>query len=139
MTGIDLPPVRGRVRNFSPAVPSRGSVPCAPFRLSADRIRDMGKNLKPVVPDTDFVTKSGDWLERLGAIQIVAGVVLGLLVLLSGGNGVLLGLLPTGILFMIAGHTKKISTASAAMFILEVEKLADSRDKIRGPSSPHLG
>ncbi|MCW4464169.1 hypothetical protein OK351_01400 [Glutamicibacter sp. MNS18] len=99
----------------------------------------MEKNLKPVVPDTDFVTKSGDWLERLGAIQIVAGVVLGLLVLLSGGNGVLLGLLPTGILFMIAGHTKKISTASAAMFILEVEKLADSRDKIRGPSSSQLG
>lgn len=83
----------------------------------------MVKNKNRVVPSQDQVLKTGDALETTGAVMAVIGLVLGIVIAASGGNGLMLGLVPIGILIMISGHTKKTAAVSSALLILQMSEL----------------
>lgn len=80
----------------------------------------------PSIPSTEFVLTSGDGLERTGLVVSGLGTVLGILLLVTSGSPVLLGLIPIGLLLMITGYTKESSTANVAAFILEMERFEAS-------------
>ncbi|WP_421015122.1 hypothetical protein [Glutamicibacter creatinolyticus] len=48
----------------------------------------------PSIPSTEFVLTSGDGLERIGLVVSGLGTVLGILLLVTSGSPVLLGLIP---------------------------------------------
>lgn len=98
-----------------------------PNGKTPDKIGGMRKNGNPAVPSADLVTTAGDRLEQTGVVLAGLGLVLGLLLLFLAQTPVLLGLIPLGLLVMIAGHTKKTATATAAMLILQMGRVESNR------------
>lgn len=82
----------------------------------------MSKNTNAVIPSQDHVLKTGDALETMGSLIAILGAAVGLIVLFTGGNGLAFGLVPIGLLLLIAGYTKKAAAVNTAMFILKMRE-----------------
>ncbi|MBF6672447.1 hypothetical protein [Glutamicibacter sp. FBE19] len=85
----------------------------------------MGKNINVQETATDRVIKSGDAMIGIGAVLAIIFLALGLIIGASGGNAVVLGLAPLGLLLMITGYLKKLAQVNSALLILAEEERAD--------------
>jgi|GEM_PF-5185107 len=77
----------------------------------------MGKN-NYTPPSVKHVQAEGSVLQTIGIVVAAVGLILGILIAITGSTPVLLALVPIGLLTAITGYLKQIAMATSASYLL---------------------